>query len=100
MDTYSRRILGWQASTGLRADLALDALEMAIWRRCRDDLGGLVHHSDRGDTSPSAAPNGWLRPAPSPRSTPWGDSYDNALAESIIGLYKTELIRKRVPGTP
>jgi putative transposase len=48
MDLYSRRIVGWQVADNLRSDLAIDALEMAIWARRNDDLDGLVHHSDRG----------------------------------------------------
>src|SRR5207249_9320845 len=48
MDLFARRILGWQVADNLRSDLALDALEMAIWARRDEDLGGLVHHSDRG----------------------------------------------------
>jgi putative transposase len=48
MDLFARRVLGWQVADHLRSDLALDALEMAIWARRDEDLGGLVHHSDRG----------------------------------------------------
>src|SRR6266545_1691860 len=69
IDAFSRFIVGWQASRSLRTDLALDALEMAIWRR-QVQLDGLVHHSDRGSTCRSATPNAWLRPAPSPRWAP------------------------------
>jgi putative transposase len=70
IDAFSRMLVGWQASRSLRTDLALDALEMAIWRR-RGGLGGLVHHSDRAaNTSLSATPSGSPRPAPSPRSVP------------------------------
>jgi putative transposase len=70
MDVYSRRIVGWQASTSLRTDLALDALEQGLWTRARNarDVTGLVHHSDRGgNTSPSATPNGWMPPVLSAR---------------------------------
>jgi putative transposase len=98
MDAYSRMILGWQTSTSLRADLALDALEMALWRRQKERLEGLVHHSDRGVQYLSIRYTERLAEAGAVTSVgSRGDSYDNALAESIIGLYKTELIRKRGP---
>jgi putative transposase len=96
IDCFSRFIVGWQASTSLRTDLALDALEMAMWRR-RGDLEGLVHHSDRGSQYLSIRYSERLAGAgiePSVGSA--GDSFDNALAETI-GLYKTELIRRRGP---
>jgi transposase InsO family protein len=65
IDVFSRYIVGWRVSNSLHADVALDALEMAIWRRQRDDLTGLIHHSDRpGSTSPSATPSDWRRPVP------------------------------------
>lgn len=97
IDAYSRMILGWQTSTSLRADLALDALEMALWRR-KENLTGLVHHSDRGVQYLSIRYTERLSEAGAVTSVgSRGDSYDNALAESIIGLYKTELIRKRGP---
>ena len=71
LDVYSRRIVGWQVSTSLRTDLALDALEMGLWarRRAGQDTTGLVHHSDRGvsSTERSATPNDSPRPRPSPR---------------------------------
>ena len=99
-DVFSRRIVGWQASRSLRTDLALDALEQAIWERNRTgvDLNGLIHHSDRGVQylairyTERLAENGVVASVGSR-----GDSYDNALAESIIGLYKTELVRNRRP---
>lgn len=100
-DVFSRRIVGWQASRSLRTDLALNALEQAIWERNRTGAGnldGLVHHSDRGVQYLSIryterlAENGVVASVGSR-----GDSYDNALAESIIGLYKTELVRNRGP---
>lgn len=100
IDVFSRRIVGWQASRSLRTDLALNALEQAIWERNRTgvDLDGLIHHSDRGVQYLSIryterlAENGVVASVGSR-----GDSYDNALAETIIGLYKTELIRNRGP---
>lgn len=99
-DAYSRRIVGWQASRSLRTDLALHALEQAIWERNRagQSVDGLIHHSDRGVQYLSIryterlAQNGVVSSVGSR-----GDSYDNALAESIIGLYKTELVRNQGP---
>jgi len=96
IDAYSRYIVGWQASRSLRTDLALDALEMAIWGR--RDLDGLVHHSDRGSQYLSIRYTERLAEAGAVTSVgSRGDSYDNALAETIIGLYKTELVRRRGP---
>jgi len=92
-DVFSRRILGWRVSTTLRADLALDALEMAIWTRQSGDLDGLVHHSDRGVQYLSIVYTERLAEEGAVTSVgSRGDSYDNAMAESIIGLYKSELI--------
>jgi putative transposase len=97
IDAFSRFIVGWQASRSLRTDLALDALEMAIWRR-RAGLEGLVHHSDRGSQYLAIRYTERLAEAGAVTSVgSRGDSYDNALAETIIGLYKTELIRRRGP---
>jgi putative transposase len=97
IDAFSRFIVGWQASRSLRTDLALDALEMAIWRR-RGGLDGLVHHSDRGGQYLAIRYTERLAEAGAVTSVgSRGDSYDNALAETIIGLYKTELIRRRSP---
>jgi len=98
MDAFSRRILGWQTSTTLRTDLALDALEMALWTRRKEDVTSVIHHSDRGVQYRSIRYTERLAEAGAVTSVgSRGDSYDNALAESIIGLYKTELIRKRGP---
>jgi putative transposase len=97
IDAFSRFIVGWQAARSLRTDLALDALEMAIWRR-QGQLDGLVHHSDRGSQYLSIRYTERLAEAGAVTSVgSRGDSYDNALAETIIGLYKTELIRRRGP---
>jgi putative transposase len=98
IDVFSRRIVGWRASGSLRSDLALDALEQAIWERQDASTDGLIHHSDRGVQYLSIRYTGRLADAgiePSVGSK--GDSYDNALAETIIGLYKAEVIRKRGP---
>jgi len=98
IDVYSRFIVGWQAATSPRSDLALEALEMALWRRRSDRLDGLVHHSDRGSQYLAIRYTERLGEAGAVTSVgSRGDSYDNALAETIIGLYKTELIRRRGP---
>jgi putative transposase len=92
-DVFSRRIVGWRVSSSLRADLALDALEHGIWTRQHDDLAGLVHHSDRGVQYLSIRYSERLAEVGAVTSVgSRGDSYDNALAESTIGLYKTELV--------
>src|SRR5712692_9711179 len=98
IDVFSRFVVGWQASRSLHADLALDALEMALWARRGKRLKGLVHHSDRGVQYLAIRYTERLAEAgvvPSVGSR--GDSYDNALAESFNGLYKMELIRHRGP---
>ena len=96
IDAFSRRILGWRVSRSLRTDLALDALEQALYARGGAD--GLVHHSDRGVQYLSISYTERLAEAgiePSVGSV--GDAYDNALAETIIGLYKTEVIEQLRP---
>jgi putative transposase len=97
IDVFSRFIVGWQASISLRTDLALDALEMALYSRS-GDLHGLVHHSDRGVQYLAIRYTERLAEAGAVGSVgSRGDSFDNALAESTIGLYKTELIHRRGP---
>lgn len=99
-DAHSRRIVGWQASTSLRSDLAIDALEQALWERNRAGIGldGLIHHSDRGAQYLSIRYTERLAANDIVSSVgSRGDSYDNALAEATIGLYKTELVRHRGP---
>lgn len=99
-DCFSRMIVGWQASRSLRSDLALDALEQAIWARSQAGrkLDHLIHHSDRGVQYLSIRYTERLAETGAVNSVgSKGDSYDNALAETIIGLYKTELIRNRGP---
>jgi len=92
-DVFSRRIVGWRVSSTLRSDLALDALEMAIWSRQSDDLTGLIHHSDRGVQYLSIRYSERLEEEQAVASVgSKGDSYDNALAEAINSLYKSELI--------
>ena len=98
IDAFARRIVGWRVSTSLRSDLALDALEQAISEREDDQERRLVHHSDRGVQYLSIRYTERLAEAgiePSVGSR--GDSYDNALAESVIGLFKTEVIRRKGP---
>ena len=96
IDVFARRIIGWRVARSMSAELVLDALEQAIWSR--SGIDGVVHHSDRGSQYLSIRYSERLAEAgaqPSVGSV--GDSYDNALAETIIGLYKTELIHHRGP---
>jgi len=94
IDAFSRAIVGWRVSSSLRAELALDALEMAIWNRRSADLAGLVHHSDSGVQYLAIRHTERLAEEGAVTSVgSRGDSFDNALAESVNGLYKTELIR-------
>lgn len=98
IDVYARRIVGWRVSSSLRTDLALDALEQALHERRAEELDPLIHHSDRGGQYVAIRYTERLAEAgiePSVGSV--GDSYDNALAESVIGLFKTEVIRRRGP---
>ena len=100
VDTYSRRVVGWQLSKSLRTDLALDALEMAIWTRTHDgaDLTGLTHHSDKGVQYVAVRYTQRLADAGAVASVgTTGDSYDNALAEAFNSLFKAELVRNRGP---
>ncbi len=93
---FSRYIVGWQASRSLRTDIALAALEQALW--ARNPLDGLVHHSDRGVQYLSIRYTERLAEAGAVTSVgSRGDSYDNALAESVIGLYKAELVHPQGP---
>ncbi len=92
----SRKIVGWRVMNSLRVDIALDALEQAIWSR--PDTDGLIHHSDRDSQYLSIRyterlSGSGIEPSVGSR----GDSYDNPLAESVIGLYKTEVIRNDGP---
>jgi len=98
IDVFSRYVVGWQISRSLHTNLALDALEMAYWRRGSPHLPGLIHHSDRGSQYLSIRYTERLAEAGVVASVgARGDSYDNALAESFNGLYKAELIRHRGP---
>jgi transposase InsO family protein len=96
IDVFSRYIVGWRVSSTMKTDFVLDALEQALY--ARQPAGGLIHHSDRGSQYLSIRYTERLGEAgiePSVGSR--GDSYDNALAETINGLYKTELIHQRAP---
>jgi putative transposase len=98
VDVFARRIVGWRVSASLKTDFVLDALEQAICARCGSQSAGLVHHSDRGTQYLSMRYTDRLADdgiAPSVGTR--GDSYDNALAESVIGLFKTEIIHRRGP---
>ncbi|UJB64357.1 IS3 family transposase [Acidovorax sp. YS12] len=98
IDVFARRIVGWRVSSSMRTDLVLDALEQALYARQPERDGGLVCHSDRGSQYVSIRYTERLAEVgiePSVGSK--GDSYDNALAETINGLYKAELIHRRAP---
>ena len=98
IDVYARRIVGWRVSSSMRTDFVLDALEQALYARQPERDGSLVCHSDRGSQYVSIRYTERLAEAgiePSVGSK--GDSYDNALAETINGLYKAELIHRRAP---
>jgi putative transposase len=96
IDVFARRVIGWRVARSMQTDLVLDALEQALWSR--SGIDGVIHHSDRGTQYLSIRYSERLIDAavqPSVGTT--GDSYDNALAETIIGLYKTEVIHHRGP---
>jgi putative transposase len=96
IDVFSRRIVGWRVSCSAKTDFVLDALEQALYDRRLARKGKLVHHSDRGSQYVSIRYTERLSEAgikPSVGSV--GDSYDNALAETINGLYKAEVIHRR-----
>jgi len=100
LDVFSRRVVGWQLSTSLRADLALDALNMGLWTRQRDghDTSALVHHSDRGVQYLAVRYTERLAEAGAVASVgSRGDSYDNAMAEAFNSLFKAELVRNLGP---
>ena len=98
IDVFARRIVGWRVSSSMRTDFVLDALEQALYARQPERDSSLIHHSDRGSQYVSIRYTERLAEAgvePSVGSK--GDSYDNALAETINGLYKAELIHRRAP---
>ena len=100
-DVFSRKIVGWNIATTLRADiLPLQALDMAAWDATRHggDLAGLVHHADHGSNYLSVVYTDRITELGiTPSTGTVGDSYDNALAEAVNGLYKTELVRRQGP---
>ena len=96
VDVFARRIIGWRAARSMHTELVLDALEQALWSR--SGAKGVIHHSDRGSQYLSIRYSERLAEAGVELSVgSVGDSYDNALAESIIGLYKAEVIHRRRP---
>ena len=98
IDVFARRIVGWRVSSSLRTDFVLDALEQAIYARGGARPAGLVHHSDQGTQYLSMRYTDRLVEAGiAPSVGSCGDAYDNALAESVIGLFKTEVIRRHGP---
>lgn len=101
IDVFSRRIVGWRAARSMKTELVLDAIEMALWSRDHEGLpvdGELVHHSDAGSQYTSFAFTTRLIDAEiAPSIGSVGDAYDNALAETTIGLFKAEMIVPRGP---
>lgn len=99
LDVFSRLVVGWQVSTSLRTDLALDALDMGLWarRRAGQEVAGLVHHSDRGVQYRAIRYTERLAEAEAVGSVgSRGDSYDNAMAEALNSLFKAECIRNPI----
>lgn len=102
LDVFSRMIVGWQTSTRMFADLAIDALAMGLWlrRRAGQDVTGLIAHNDRGVQYRAIRYTQALDEAGAVASVgSRGDSYDNAMAEALNSLYKHELIYKKGPWT-
>ena len=98
IDVFARCLVGWRVSASMRTDFVLDALEQAIHARGCDALTGLVHHSDQGVQYLSMRYTDRLADADiAPSVGSRGDAYDNALAESVIGLFKTEVIQRKGP---
>jgi transposase InsO family protein len=98
IDVFARRIVGWRVSSSMRTDFVLDALEQAIYARGGKTPAGLVHHSDQGTQYLSMRYTDRLADAGiAPSVGSRGDAYDNALAESVIGLFKTEVIQRLGP---
>lgn len=96
IDVFARRIIGWRVSRSMRTELVLDALEQAVW--ARSGIEGVIHHNDHGSQYLSIRYTERLcEIGAQPSAGSVGDSYDNALAETVIGLFKTEVIRPRGP---
>jgi putative transposase len=99
-DVFSRRIVGWRTAAAMPTELPLDALELALWTRAQADklVAGLIHHSDAGSQYTAIRYTDRLADVDAVASIgSVGDSYDNAMAESVIGLYKTECVRHEGP---
>ena len=98
IDVFARRIVGWRTSTSMKTQFVLDARDQAIWQRKTPDNKSLVHHSDRGSQYLSIKYTERLAEAEIDLSVGTvGDAYDNALAECVIGLFKTEVINQIGP---
>jgi transposase InsO family protein len=98
IDVFARRIVGWRVSTSMSTQFVLDALNQAVWQRKPHGGKGLIHHSDRGSQYLSIKYTERLAAAGIDASVGTvGDSYDNALAETIIGLFKAEVINRLGP---
>jgi putative transposase len=97
IDAFARRIVGWRVSASLATDFVLDALEQGIYNRCGLTTNGLIHHSDRGKHLSMRYTDRLAEAGIAPSVGSRGDSYDNALAESIIGRFKTEVIQRKGP---
>jgi transposase InsO family protein len=98
IDVFARRIVGWRVSTSMTTQFVLDALEQALWQRKPLGSKSLIHHSDRGSQYLSIRYTERLADADvDPSVGTVGDSHDNALAESVIGLFKTEVIKQLGP---
>ncbi|GJH21777.1 hypothetical protein CBA19CS22_34565 [Caballeronia novacaledonica] len=98
IDVFARRIVGWRVSSSMTTDFVLDALEQALYARRPENDGPLIHHSDRSSQYVSIRYSERLASAGiEPSVASRGDGYDNALAETINGLYKAELIHRRAP---
>ena len=95
IDVFSRKIVGWRVMNSLKTDIALDALEQALW--ARSDTDGLIHHSDLGSICRSATRSGSPNPGSSPRLEAWAIPMTVSMIEGSFGLYKTEVIRKDGP---
>jgi putative transposase len=98
IDVFARRIVGWRVSTSMHTDFVLDALEQALYARQPERDDALIHHSDRGSQYVSIRyTERFAQAGIEPSVGSKGDSYDNALAETINGLYKAELMHRRGP---
>ena len=98
IDVFARRIVGWRVSSSMRTDFVLNALEQALYARQPERDSGLIHHSDRGSHYVSIRYSERLAKASvEPSVGSKSDSYDNAVAETINGLYKAELVHRRAP---